>query len=205
MVTRFLGKLTNGVNRLTASLAALAVLVVAGCALWLFHSAKNSSLSLSHDDTIDVSPTIVDKMRTIGQWEFLAISDEELIDTTRTGFFSDDELVRIYYGTLRIGIDLRECSDDWISTENDTIYIKVPEPGLLDYNFIDEARTRSFFETGEWSNKDRKAMYEKARRVMMQRCLTKENIAIASDNAREQIARMLQPVAAPKTVKVRIE
>lgn len=205
MVTRFLGKLTNGVNRLTASLAALAVLVVAGCALWLFHSAKNSSLSLSHDDTIDVSPTIVDKMRTIGQWEFLAISDEELIDTTRTGFFSDDELVRIYYGTLRIGIDLRECSDDWISTESDTIYIKVPEPGLLDYNFIDEARTRSFFETGEWSNKDRKAMYEKARRVMMQRCLTKENIAIASDNAREQIARMLQPVAAPKTVKVRIE
>ena len=45
-------------------------------------------------------------------------------------------------------------------------------------------------------------MYEKARDIMMKRCLTKENTDIAQANAQEQIARMLQPIAAPKTVKV---
>ena len=141
-------------------------------------------------------------MRAIGQWEFLEINDEEIIDTMRTGFFSDDELVRIYYGTLRIGIDLRECSEDWIKVEKDTVRVTIPEVRLLDYNFIDEARTRSFFESGTWSHADRKAMYEKARRLMTERCLTKENMDVAQANAREQITRMLQPVAEPKTVKV---
>ena len=110
--------------------------------------------------------------------------------------------MRRYYGTLRLGIDLRDCSEEWIRTEKDTIYVTIPEVRLLDYNFIDEAKTRSFFETGKWSNADRKAMYEKARDIMMKRCLTKENTDIAQANAQEQIARMLQPIAAPKTVKV---
>ena len=190
-------------NKLTIMLASLAIIAVVVCMVWFCNATKESTLSFSSNEEIDFTPTIVERMRSIGQWEFLSISDEELIDTVRTGFFTDDELVRIYYGTLSIGIDLRDCSKDWISTEGDTIFVTLPEVKLLDQNFIDEASSRSFFETGSWSNKDRKAMYERARQRMLSRCLTEENLNTARINAREQIGRMLRPIAEPKVIRVK--
>ena len=202
-IIRLLGKMTDGINRLTIMLASLAVIAVAVCLVWILRAAKDSSLSLSYGEDIDCTPTIVERMRSIGQWEFLSVSDEELIDTIRTGFFSDDELVRIYHGTLRIGIDLRDCSSEWIAAKGDTIYVTLPEMRLLDYNFIDEANSRAFFQTGKWSNKDRKDMYERARQRMIARCLTESNINTARENAKEQIAKMLKPIAEPRAVKVK--
>lgn len=202
-ITRLFEGLTNGLNKLTIILASLAIIAVVVCMVWFCNATKESTLSFSSNDEIDFTPTIVERMRSIGQWEFLSISDEELIDTVRTGFFTDDELVRIYYGTLSIGIDLRDCSKDWISTEGDTIFVTLPEVKLLDQNFIDEASSRSFFETGSWSNKDRKAMYERARQRMLSRCLTEENLNTARINAREQIGRMLRPIAEPKVIRVK--
>ena len=202
-ITRLFEGLTNGLNILTIMLASLAIIAVVVCMVWFCNATKESTLSFSSNDEIDFTPTIVERMRSIGQWEFLSISDEELIDTVRTGFFTDDELVRIYYGTLSIGIDLRDCSKDWISTEGDTIFVTLPEVKLLDQNFIDEASSRSFFETGSWSNKDRKAMYERARQRMLSRCLTEENLNTARLNAREQIGRMLRPIAEPKVIRVK--
>lgn len=202
-ITRFFEGLTNGLNKLTIMLASLAIIAVVVCLVWFCNATKESTLSFSSNEEIDFTPTIVERMRSIGQWEFLSISDEELIDTVRTGFFTDDELVRIYYGTLSIGIDLRDCSKDWISTEGDTIFVTLPEVKLLDQNFIDEASSRSFFETGSWSNKDRKAMYERARQRMLSRCLTEENLNTARLNAREQIGRMLRPIAEPKVIRVK--
>ena len=202
-ITRLFEGLTNGLHKLTIMLASLAIIAVVVCMVWFCNATKESTLSFSSNEEIDFTPTIVERMRSIGQWEFLSISDEELIDTVRTGFFTDDELVRIYYGTLSIGIDLRDCSKDWISTEGDTIFLTLPEVKLLDQNFIDEASSRSFFETGSWSNKDRKAMYERARQRMLSRCLTEENLNTARLNAREQIGRMLRPIAEPKVIRVK--
>jgi len=190
-------------NRFTLTAVGIVIIAAIGAVAWLLHSAKDDTLSFGTDDTIDCTPTIIEHVKAIGQWEFLAINDEEIVDTMRTGFFSDDELVRIYYGTLRIGIDFRDCSEDWIKTEGDTIYMTLPDVKLLDYNFIDEARTRSFFETGKWSNADRKAMYEKARQTMLKRCLTEETLNNARHNAKEQITRTLQPIAEPKVVVIK--
>ena len=86
---------------------------------------------------------------------------------------------------------------------DETIFVTLPEVKLLDQNFIDEASSRSFFETGSWSNKDRKAMYERARQRMLSRCLTEENLNTARLNAREQIGRMLRPIAEPKVIHVK--
>ncbi len=190
-------------NRFTLTAVGIVIIAAIGAVTWLLHSAKDDTLSFGTDDTIDCTPTIIEHVKAIGQWEFLAINDEEIVDTMRTGFFSDDELVRIYYGTLRIGIDFRDCSEDWIKTEGDTIYMTLPDVKLLDYNFIDEARTRSFFETGKWSNADRKAMYEKARQTMLKRCLTEETLNNARRNAKEQILRTLQPIAEPKVIVIK--
>ena len=171
--------------------------------VWTCNGVKKSSLSIGVDEKIDCTPNIVDRMRAIGQWEFLTVSDEELIDTVRKGFFSDDELVRIYYGKLRLGIDLSSCSEDWISQKDDTVFVTIPEIRLLDHNFIDEARTKSFFESGKWSNADRQAMYDRARDRMIRRCMSPENKKVARDNACEQVQKMLAPIAKPKVVKVR--
>lgn len=201
--TRLFEGITNGMNKLTIMLASLAIIAVVVCVVWFCNATKDSSLSFTSNDDIDVTPTIVERMRSIGQWEFLSVSDEELIDTVRTGFFSDDELVRIYYGTLSLGIDLRDCSKDWISSKGDTIFVTLPEVKLLDQNFIDEASSRSFFETGKWSNKDRKAMYERARQRMLTRCLTEENLNTARLNAKDQIGKMLRPIAEPKVIYIK--
>lgn len=200
--TRFIDTIGNGLNRLTALLVALAIIAVVALVLWFMHQSKDDYVLFSVDDSIDTTPTIVEKMRSIGQWEFLTLSDEELVDTVRNGFFSDDELVRIYYGTLRIGVDFRNCSNEWVGHEGDTIVVTLPKMKLLDMNFIDEARTKSFFETGKWSEKDRKDMYDRAKRRMMQRCLNPENIQTAYDNACVQVSRMLEPIASPRALKV---
>ena len=65
--------------------------------LWMRGNDSNNGLK----GRFEVTAVQVQKLKDIGQWEFLSISDEELIDTVRHGFFSDDQLTRLYYGTLR--------------------------------------------------------------------------------------------------------
>ena len=43
----------------------------------------------------------------------------------------------------------------------------LPKIGLLDKDFIDEARTESFYESGSWKPSDRDALYKKAYRRML--------------------------------------
>ena len=138
-----------------------------------------------------LSPTQVKSIEAIGQWEFLSINDEELVDTTRHGFFGDDHLVRIYYGTLRLGIDMRDVKEGWLKADKDSITCTLPDIKLLDNNFIDEAKTQSFYEDGKWTGKDRQAMYYRAYDNMKRRCLTPANIATAEENAKQQFREML--------------
>lgn len=170
-----------------AAVAAACVAVV----LVLHRLNKDNTIAVGTARTIDITPTQIESIRSIGQWEFLSISDEELVDTVRRGFFSDDELVRIYYGTLRLGIDTGEAGDNWITQRADSITMVLPRVKLLDTRFIDEARTRSFFESGKWTNADRADLYERARRAMMRRCLTGENYRAAERNATAQMKKLM--------------
>jgi hypothetical protein len=158
----------------------------------LYNKATTNSIALVTDDTIDVTPQQIRAMRAIGQWEFLSITDEEMVDTVRRGIFFDDQLVRIYYGTLRLGIDMEQLRDDAFRAENDTLNVTLPPIGLLDSNFIDEAHTRSFISNGTWSSSDREALYQRARQKMLRQCLTKQNITRAQENAEQQIGNMLR-------------
>ena len=55
----------------------------------------DNNANIEIDQRIGITPTQIESMKAIGQWEFLSIADEELIDTVRNGFFKDDELIRI--------------------------------------------------------------------------------------------------------------
>lgn len=151
------------------------------------------------NEKIDVTPTVIRSIEQIGEWSFLEINDEELVDTVRRGIFSNDELVRIYYGTLRLGINLKDAKEGWLSMSGDTLVAKLPPVRLLDNDFIDETRTRSFIASGKWSSVDRKEMYDRAVQKMRQRCLTKKNYAAAQLNAKEQFGQMLRSMGFEKT------
>lgn len=184
-----------------------AIILAAAAALAVGTLARrcgDNEIGVSDKGATAISPTQIESIRRIGQWEFLAVSDEELVDTVRRGFFGDDELVRIYYGTLRLGVDLADCAPGWIRAEGDTIVCTLPPVKLLDADFIDEARTVSFFEEGHWSEADRQALYERARAKMLRRCLNKANRASAEQNASRQFDNMLRSMGFGH-VKVRFD
>lgn len=159
---------------------------------WLLFTEKDNHLSLEVNSDINVTPEQIQRIKAIGEWEFLSISDEELVDTIRKGLFKDDQLVRIYYGTLRLGVNLQHVKDGWIKTQGDSISVTLPKVGLLDEQFIDEARTKAFYESGKWSPKDREALYHKAHRQMKAHCLTPQNLKSAENNADTQFRRMMK-------------
>lgn len=151
-----------------------------------------SSISLNVRDKTIMSPTQIQAIASIGEWEFLSISDEELVDTVRHGLFGDDELVRIYYGTLRLGVDFKSLRVGWVTVKGDSLVCTLPAVKLLDEHFIDETRTVSFYESGKWSAQDRSDLYERAYGRMLQRCLTPLNLGRTEENARMQFLNFLR-------------
>lgn len=179
-------------------LLTILALILAGTLYWL---NKDNTVSVTTEEQTTLSPTQVESIEAIGEWEFLAISNEELVDTVRRGFFGDDQLVRIYYGTLRLGINMKDVKQGWIqvNAEKDSIVCTLPPIRLLDNNFIDEARTRSFFEEGKWTGADRQALYDRAYAQMKKRCHTPANIRIAQRNAKQQFRDMFKAMGFPNT------
>ena len=170
----------------------LGVSLVIVAVFWLRSCTKGDHIEIGADEAIDATPTQIQSIKAIGEWEFLSVSLEELTDTVRKGFFSDDELARIYYGTLRLGINMHQVEPGWLTAEGDSVSLLLPKVTLLDRDFIDEARTKPFFESGKWKPEDREALYRQAHERMLLNGLTKENLAAAEDNAREQITSLMR-------------
>ncbi len=179
-------KATVKQNIMVAVITATIVAIVIGFLVWL---NKDNSISVKEEEQVEMSPTMVESIRDIGEWEFMSISDEELVSTTRKGIFSDDELSRIYYGTLRLGFNAKDLK---ITTTGDSAYVQMPKIRLLDDNFIDEARTRNFFESGSWTDAERAALYNKAKAAMKKRCLTKSNFNNAKENAQSELTNIIK-------------
>jgi hypothetical protein len=182
------------------------IFVVGLIALFFIDKISDRLPGMNSEDTSEVimTPSQIESIRRIGQWEFMSINDEEMVDTIRKGFFSDDHLVRIYYGTLRLGIDLSDFDAHRISKHEDSLAVQLPAVTLLDDHFIDEARTKSFHESGSWSNKDRQALYERARRKMKARCITPATLEGTRQLAEAQIRRLLMAMGYEK-VSIRFD
>ena len=170
-----------------AAFAGVIILLVLVITLWRC-SNGSSDVQKGH---FEITAVQVQKLKDIGQWEFLSIADEELMDTVRHGFFGDDRLSRLYYGTLRLGIDMGKTSKNWIKTDHDTIKVTLPPVQLLDPNFIDEARTRAVYESGKWSEADKAMLTIRASETMKMQCITPQNIRSAEQNATVQFTNLL--------------
>ncbi len=170
-------------------MAVVAVAVVVGIVL---RATKDDGVAIVKSDKIDITPMQLRSIERIGEWEFLSIADEELVDTVRKGIFTDDQLANIYYGIMRIGIDLGKTQEGWLQTRGDSVVAVLPPVQLLDDNFIDETRTRPFIQSGDWQPADHAALYAKARRLMVERCLTPSVWRSAENNAERQMTNLLR-------------
>ena len=171
---------------------AVVVIVVIATLLWgLKKIIDTTHIGTVTQSTTISSPTSINSIQDIGEWEFLTINNEELVDTVRRGLIGSSELIRIYYGTLRLGINLNDTISGWLNAHGDTIDVVMPRIKLLDTDFIDEARTEAFYETGKWSPEEMNSLYKVAKKKMIDRCMTKENIEIAQENAKAQMYNLL--------------
>ncbi len=188
-----------------AWVAAFAVAIVAVAVvvlvMWVRRSNEVTTARVEHTT---ITPMQVRSIERIGQWEFLAVSDEEIVDTVNRGFFGDSELIRIYYGTLRLGIDLTHARPGWITMDGDTLRAVLPPITLLSPDFIDEARTRTFYEDGKWTPADRKQLYLRAQRAMSRRVMSRENIESARRTALAQVDKLLRGMGFDK-ISIRFE
>lgn len=177
---------------LKIAVSTIILVMVVGGVWWIANAVKESSVDIEQSDKIDITPQQIAAIKDIGEWEFLAVANEEMVDTTRKGLLSDDHLVRIYYGTLRLGINLHDVEPGWIVAEGDSVSLTLPPITLLDKDFIDEARTRSFYEDGKWQPADREALYQRAYRQMIAHAMTDSNIKSAEANAERQFRSMMK-------------
>lgn len=177
-------------HRIIAALVAIVAIVLG--ALWLVRACSQTEVGLEVNEDINITPEQITSIKAIGEWEFLSIADEELVDTVRKGLFSDDHLSRIYYGTIRLGINLHQVEPGWVTASGDSLLVTLPAIGLLDRDFIDEARTKSFYESGKWSHQDREALYRRAYQKMLKHALTPENLRQARQNGEAQMQRLFQ-------------
>ena len=191
LLSRLLGRASTDLRLVLISATVTLVLVVAAVFL-IKRALTDQHIEVSHNQEISITPVVMESIRNTGQWVFMEIADEELVDTVRHSFFGDDELARVYYGTLRLGFDMQQYKEEWLSVKGDTLIATLPPIGLVDDNFLDEARTRSFYESGKWSEEDRAALAKKAKDKMRQRCLSKSNLASARKSARTQLWTMFR-------------
>ncbi|MDY3253775.1 MAG: DUF4230 domain-containing protein, partial [Prevotella sp.] len=77
-------------TKIYVTLGLVAVIVVAGLVWRLVSEVKDASLEVVSDSKIDITPEVVQSIKSIGEWEFLSIADEEMVDTIRKGIFIDD-------------------------------------------------------------------------------------------------------------------
>lgn len=182
----------NQVARLI--LTALTIIAFVVMVITLTVKGTTNEVELTPDNKkIEVTPIQITSVKEIGQWEFLSVSDEELVDSMESRIFGQPKkIVRIYYGTLRLGVDLSKLQEDDVVLRGDTVDVTLPAISLLDNDFIDEAKTKSFYETGTWPQSTRAALFQKAKKQMLARCMTRENVHIAQYNAVEEITRVFK-------------
>ena len=151
------------------------------------------SLGTKENSELLPSPTQLRSIERIGKWEFLSIETEEIVDTIRQRLLLPDQhLVRIYRGTLSLGIDLSQAQQDWVRMREDTVVVALPPIVLLNPQFINEAETQTFHETGTWDAQSREQLYQKARRQMLDRCLSERNKEKAREAGKAQMATLMR-------------
>lgn len=163
--------------KITPAAVLLVVLLLVGAFL-LHRGIRQEKRPLTIDDT----PVIVSKIRSLGELTTACYYDEMVLSRTKPNAFSssalgslaeglgkdvDDHLVIIAKGTVRAGLDLMEMTEEDIRFVGDTAYIRLPAPQYLDV-IVNPSDFEVFAETGKWTHEEISGLQETARtRLLM--------------------------------------
>ena len=163
--------------KITPAAVLLVVLVLVG-AILLNRGVRQEKRPLTIDDT----PVIVTKIRSLGELTTACYYDEMVLSRTKENAFSssalgslaeglgkdvDDHLVLIAKGTVRAGLDLMDMSEEDVRFVGDTAYIRLPAPQYLDV-IVNPSDFEVFAETGKWTHEEITGLQETARtRLLM--------------------------------------
>ena len=163
--------------KITPAAVLLVVLLLVGAFL-LHRGIRQEKRPLTIDDT----PVIVSKIRSLGELTTACYYDEMVLSQNKPNAFSssalgslaeglgkdvDDHLVIIAKGTVRAGLDLMEMTEEDIRFVGDTAYIRLPAPHYLDV-IVNPSDFEVFAETGKWTHEEISGLQETARtRLLM--------------------------------------
>ena len=166
------------VVKITPAAVLLAVVLLVG-AILLTRGDGRVKRSLTIDDT----PVIVTKIRSLGELTTACYYDEMVLSRTKQNAFSstalgslareglgkdvDDHLVLIAKGTVRAGLNLMDMTEEDIRFVGDTAWIRLPAPQYLDV-IVNPSDFEVFAETGRWTHEEVTGLLETARtRLLM--------------------------------------
>ena len=162
------------VVKITPAAVLLAVLVLL-TALVLTHGDRRDKHALTIQDT----PIIITKIRSLGELTTACYYDEMVLSRTKQNAFSstalareglgkdvDDHLVLIAKGTVRAGVDLMDMTEEDIRFVGDTAYIRLPAPQYLDV-IVNPSDFEVFAETGKWSHEEVTGLQDTARQRLL--------------------------------------
>ena len=163
--------------KITPAAVLLVVFLLVGAFL-LHRGVRQEKRPLTIDDT----PVIVTKIRSLGELTTACYYDEMVLSRTKENAFSssalgslaeglgkdvDDHLVLIAKGTVRAGLDLMDMSEEDVRFVGDTAYIRLPSPQYLDV-IVNPSDFEVFAETGKWTHEEITGLQETARtRLLM--------------------------------------
>ena len=158
--------------------AVLLALIVLAVAIVLTLGIRQGKRGLTIDDT----PVIVNKIRSLGELTTACYYDEMVLSRTKQNALSssplgslardglgrdiDDHLVIIAKGTVRAGLDLMEMTEEDIRFVGDTAYIRLPAPQYLDI-IVNPSDFEIFAETGRWSHEEVTRLQDTARQRLL--------------------------------------
>lgn len=173
----------------------LLIVAVIGCAISFLKMTSSSSpfsFNIKQNDSLLETSIDIKTLREIGEWEFLSVRVEELVDTTISNVFFDDQLSCIYRGDVRLGFDMRDFDLKNIDVRGDTAFVKLPHCKILDTDFIDESQTSVFFQKGNVEPSIYVDLKKRAKNKMIDRALASENLALADKTAENSISSLLK-------------
>ena len=163
--------------KITPAAVLLAVLLLVG-AILLHRGIRQDK----HPLTIDDTPVIITKIRSLGELTTACYYDEMVLSRTKQNAFSssalgslareglgkdvDDHLVIIAKGTVRAGVDLMDMTEQDIRFVGDTAYIRLPAPKYLDV-IVNPSGFEVFAESGKWSHEEVTGLQDTARQRLL--------------------------------------
>ncbi len=168
------------------------VLITAIVVLLYFYFTCEPPIQVKEDNRIEIGPTIITQLQGKKQWCFREIAMQETSEIKGiTG-----SLLKRYYGTLRLGVELDSINENSVKFDeaNKTLHLKLPKIQILDENFIDESRTETLLENAwtKFNNKELKQCFNKAKEKMIKNNFTPRNIGLAEDQGISEVKRLVK-------------